>query len=842
MPEEEKHEGAQAMPEEEKHEGARGDMQPPWGKCFGCQKKAHNMKHCSKCKLAVYCSVKCQHGDWSSHKLDCKQWRKSEEGPQSSLKPKLVMLTRAQGAKHAISLGDILEDNGNHGDAISSYEKAVKLNPKDVEALFKLGGALAATNRLNEAIKCCKKAMRIQPGCCGAKFVLADIHSSQGNHRAAEEIYTSMLELKPSSVWTWRACTKLGICLSYQGDNKGAMELYRKVIGAPEADPSLKVIALTLLALALADQSKIDEGIDLLKAALSIDPTVSSVHCNLGGLLTMKGDDEAALAAYRKALAINPKYGIAAAGIASCLSKQGDAVGALKYDQKALALDSQVLQKAKEGGYRQGPQRQGLLLGTIPADEMETKAREFVRENGNKKVFTEVQSLLHMATNMPAGRSKKQLLLCAETITRAALEEAPNSIEGLHRLAMILKEAGDKEGCAASFRKAVEIDPQCSSSLHCLAAALGEFGEWEEVASLSQAAIDLDGGNCGAYMNLAMSHLCRKDYSSAASAFRAALTLDADDSLHTLSHSEHTVIHHNLSVCMAHLGHTTRPMSEYEYDSADEEDDVESYENDDGNALGLETMKARVAKMQSMQKAGEDGLCVPKTVVVSLSSMYTTPMLVSNVVEETATWVEARRQFPIHLGSRSLGYDQAMRDGGPAHGLWELALKLREGYNEAKQALHAGVLITIAPFLSATFGGGWNKITVSGQTLLEKKLLESEWSPKRQQIIASSKAAQEYLDATSPGISLSIDAAWFIQATAQAANACSVLHELCRYRSGCRAVAAESAGVLQAVLNMPTMRILYSSMLIISRKENWLSKGANILHSIYNSSYRLHIC
>ncbi len=46
-------------------------------RCNGCKKKSSDLKRCSKCNVAVYCSKQCQVDDWAkSHKVNCKEIRR----------------------------------------------------------------------------------------------------------------------------------------------------------------------------------------------------------------------------------------------------------------------------------------------------------------------------------------------------------------------------------------------------------------------------------------------------------------------------------------------------------------------------------------------------------------------------------------------------------------------------------------------------------------------------------------------------------------------------------------------------------------------------------------------
>jgi len=41
--------------------------------CHTCKKSSKQMKKCSDCKVAYYCSEKCQKEDWKSHKTECRR-------------------------------------------------------------------------------------------------------------------------------------------------------------------------------------------------------------------------------------------------------------------------------------------------------------------------------------------------------------------------------------------------------------------------------------------------------------------------------------------------------------------------------------------------------------------------------------------------------------------------------------------------------------------------------------------------------------------------------------------------------------------------------------------------
>ncbi len=56
-----------------------------------------------------------------------------------------------------------LESQGKTDEAVSSYQESLRVNPRNSQALYNLGIAYAIINKLDQAIRCWKKAIWLEP-------------------------------------------------------------------------------------------------------------------------------------------------------------------------------------------------------------------------------------------------------------------------------------------------------------------------------------------------------------------------------------------------------------------------------------------------------------------------------------------------------------------------------------------------------------------------------------------------------------------------------------------------------------------------------------------------------
>src|SRR5260370_4595113 len=96
-------------------------------------------------------------------------------------------------------MGDLQLSQGKTSEAISSFEKAARANPRSVLAANELGVALFTSNQLPEAEDQFKKTLAIEPSYTDARFNLAGAEASNHQLDAAANDYKVVLAERPEN-------------------------------------------------------------------------------------------------------------------------------------------------------------------------------------------------------------------------------------------------------------------------------------------------------------------------------------------------------------------------------------------------------------------------------------------------------------------------------------------------------------------------------------------------------------------------------------------------------------------------------------------------------------------
>ena len=161
------------------------------------------------------------------------------------------------------NLGSELEKQRDFDGAIAHYQQALQINPKDAQACYDWGIALAAQRKWPEAIEQYDRALQINPDYVEAHDNLGTVLAQQGRLAEAIAHYQRALQLKPDHA---KAHVNLGNVLSAQGQWTEAVEHYQRAL---QIKPDY-TLACYNLGNVLASHGKLAEAVPYFQRALTL--------------------------------------------------------------------------------------------------------------------------------------------------------------------------------------------------------------------------------------------------------------------------------------------------------------------------------------------------------------------------------------------------------------------------------------------------------------------------------------------------------------------------------------------------------------------------------------------
>jgi protein O-GlcNAc transferase len=203
-------------------------------------------------------------------------------------------------ADASIRDGNAEEDAGRFGDAISHYERAIKLTPRYWRAHVNLGNAMRASGRMADAVRSYRHAVELDPEQPNSHYNLGNALIASSLHSEALMSYRRATELNPAWSEAW-----LGLgCALEPADQQAAITAYRAALDLDKSNG----LAATRLSLLLDRQGLQSDARDVIAECLRHAPRDIKARITYAHQLARSGDAEAAVEVYGKLLAELPAH------------------------------------------------------------------------------------------------------------------------------------------------------------------------------------------------------------------------------------------------------------------------------------------------------------------------------------------------------------------------------------------------------------------------------------------------------------------------------------------------------------------------------------------------------
>jgi tetratricopeptide (TPR) repeat protein len=261
-----------------------------------------------------------------------------------------------QFAEAYLNLGLVREEQGRHGDAIASFQKALELKPRLRGANLFLGIAEFRSNHLDGAIAAIRKETVAYPKDANAWMWLGVVELEKGNGQDATEALDKAAKLSPDNVDILYHRGRAHLFVS----NESYARMFK-------ADPKSWRVR-ELLAEASASAERHIDAIAEYEAAIKLAPNEPRLHEELGTEYRLAGKMQEAEQAYLKELEIDPQNVTAQYKLGVLALERGDPARGKSLIEGALRVNPSL----RHSDYNLG--RAEMLLGNDAA-----AARHFER-------------------------------------------------------------------------------------------------------------------------------------------------------------------------------------------------------------------------------------------------------------------------------------------------------------------------------------------------------------------------------------------------------------------------------------------------------------------------------
>jgi tetratricopeptide (TPR) repeat protein len=227
------------------------------------------------------------------------------------------------------NLGRIFLGEGEPEKARREFEKALKLDPNNAEALLNMAAIHQGEGKVDKAEHLVQRALAVNPNSIGALAQLAEIQRDQGELDESIRLFSEALAIDDAHPFLWIG---IGDVLQRAGRFEPAVEAFRSVL---ELDPD-SFNARYNLGVTYSNMGREDEAMAIYEEALARapkHPKAPAARNNLGALHLARGETDQALAHFEAALGDAPynlesRYNVAMLYLET--GRQGEAIALLE--------------------------------------------------------------------------------------------------------------------------------------------------------------------------------------------------------------------------------------------------------------------------------------------------------------------------------------------------------------------------------------------------------------------------------------------------------------------------------------------------------------------------------
>ena len=357
-------------------------------------------------------------------------------------------------------LGMALGAQGRAQEAIVELRRALAIAPGNADVALNLANALAESAQTAEAEKWLRRVIEVQPNHADARFNLGTLYIGLGRLDEAATEFRALLRQYPDSA---DAHNSLGIVLERQLQLEPAAESYRSAL----ALDGNHVSALNNLGNVMRAQSRFDEAQGYYKRAIQQAPAHADGYLNMGLLRASQNQREEARDWFEKALSVDPRCLEAAINIGEIHRQAGALPEAVTAYRKALSMDSANANVLNALG--------NLLKAEGQLDEAAVCFSRAIRAApGDVNGFVNLGVL--------RGQQAQYDEACA--LLRRAVDVDKNSAAALARLAEVLKVSGHLEEAKAAYERLLLLQPENVAASAGLAHVRQHLCEWAGIEAL----------------------------------------------------------------------------------------------------------------------------------------------------------------------------------------------------------------------------------------------------------------------------------------------------------------------------------------------------------------------